>query len=357
MPTNRPASNGPSPLVTVVLPVFNGEKVVADAIRSIQAQTFQDWELVVLDDGSTDASLEVCRACATGDSRITVVCNEANSGLGEAMSRLVTMGSGKYIAVQEQDDISVPERLELEVEVLESKPRVALVSGIGAWLDDNLQIYSQFPGILAAGRQYPESSREMVKYLYLEQCKVVNAACMFRRSVLTAGPALFDGQARMSVDWQFFLRVAHHGQVFGIHKVLVRMRRGLGHQHLSGNKGLQFAEARRCIKIVYRDYRQCAGSPIRYWLYRRAMSSQLTLEGRYYGTFKGFRRLCHALSYDPANRRAWTSMIELSMRGLRKTWKSISSPGSRCGDLELPATRSAPMRPSPPGLDAEAYRQ
>jgi hypothetical protein len=108
----------------------------------------------------------------------------------------------------------------------------------------------------------------MLRYLYTEQCKVVNAACMFRRSLLAEIPGPFDEDARQSIDWQFFLHVAHKTSIFGLEKVLVRMRRGKHHRSVTKNRELRFREARRCIQHIYRCYRGVSTSPDNYRLYR-----------------------------------------------------------------------------------------
>ena len=128
------------PRVSVVLPVCNGAPYIERAIRSILAQTWQDWELLAVDDGSTDESFSLCQALATEDTRIRVFRNATNQGLARTMNGLVALARGRYIAVQEQDDVSHPERLAQEVEVLESRPDVGLVSGIAAWIDDDEQM-------------------------------------------------------------------------------------------------------------------------------------------------------------------------------------------------------------------------
>ena len=306
------------PRVSVVLPVYNGSKWIAEAIRSIQCQTFEDWRLYVIDDGSTDDSLTICHATAAGDDRITVDCNPSNIGLAKTMNRLVAASTGEYVAVQEQDDVSVPERLELEVEQLESQPDVGIVCGVAAWMDDTGTVFAHFPGILHRGEPYPQDTAGMVRYLYVEQCKIANATCMFRRSVCDGLAEPFDPDARMSIDWRFFLDVAHRHRVVGLSRVLTHMRRGSSHESLTRRKELQFREARRCIWRVYEHYRQDPGSPIDYWLYRRAMSTEMVLEGRYYGRVRGLVALMRAIVWEPTNRRAWRSARELIMRGVSK---------------------------------------
>ena len=304
--------------VSVILPVFNGQAFLRDAIESIRSQTFADWELIIIDDQSSDGSLEICRHYEAIDSRINVFTNEENLGLARTMNRLVSLARCKYVAIQEQDDISVPHRLAREVALLESDPGVGLVSGIAAWMNDRAEVSAYFPHLLQSGNQYPQTQREMVKYLYTDQCKVVNAACMFRRIITAGVDRPFDDDAKMSIDWQFFLHLAHRYRIFGIREVLVKMRRGHNHKSLTKDKELQFKEAKRCIETIYRRYKKDRGSPINYPLYRRAMATQNILEGRYWRGLKGWMKLIQAISYNPCDRQAWSSWIEMSFRALTK---------------------------------------
>lgn len=206
-----------------------------------------------------------------------------------------------------------------EVRLLESNPDVGLVSGVAAWIDDEGRIFAHFPGRLHRGEQYPESKRDLVTYLYIEQCKVVNAACMFRRMFLEEISGPFDEEARISIDWQFFLHIAHRFQIVGIPSVLVRMRRGQQHNHLTTKKDLQFREARRCINLIYEKYKDDKTSPINYQLYRKAMATELILEGRVWGRFRGLSRLIQAIFYDPLNYKIWSSIGESLSRTINRT--------------------------------------
>ena len=305
------------PIVSVVLPVYNGAKFVGDAIKSIKNQTFEDWELLIVDDGSNDESLEVCKIVSNGDPRIRIYSNEYNIGLAATMNKLVSMAKGEYIAVQEQDDISVAYRLEKEVEILKRDKDIGLVSGIAAWVDDDNRVFNYFPGILKRGLQYPQDKKEMVKYLYVEQCKVVNACCMFRRDVFDKVP-LFDEEANMSIDWQFFLHLANHYKIWGVNDVLVYMKRGNHHCSLTKKKKLQFQEGRRCISKIYQEYRYMELSPVNYLLFRKAMATQVTLEARNLGGLQGLLCNFRAVVYWPFSNYAWWSIFDFVKRALRK---------------------------------------
>lgn len=115
----RLIENSSKPLVSVVLPVYNGEEYLADAINSILVQTFSDFELIVIDDGSTDGSPKILKEYEHRDPRVLVVVRE-NRGLVTTLNDAIDIASGKWIARMDQDDIALPHRLERQLEWLGS---------------------------------------------------------------------------------------------------------------------------------------------------------------------------------------------------------------------------------------------
>ena len=302
------------------MPVYNGTATLEQAMDSILAQSFGDFEILIHDDGSTDDSARVIAELARRDRRVTASRSLANQGLGATMAHLAGLARGDYLAIQEQDDVSTPGRLEAELAVIEADAEIGLVSGIAEWCDEDGKRLRLFPGLLVHGGQYPRDNAAMVRYLYVEQCKVVNAGALFRRRVLSSPgvPVFFDPAARMSVDWQFFLRLAHGWACHGLPEVVVRMRRGSGHDSLTRQKELQFAEARRCIDLLYRELGNSPNSPINTRLYHLALATQLLLEGRYWGRTRGLGRLLRALRHDPLRAEIWRSLGELLGRAGQK---------------------------------------
>ncbi len=305
------------------MPVYNGAATLERALASILAQSFGDFEVLLHDDGSTDGSAELIAALLPRDSRLFASRFERNRGLGAAMAHLCAIARGEYLAVQEQDDVSPPDRLALEVALLDAEPEVGLVSGIAEWTREKDEVFRLFPGLLARGEQYPRDRAAMVRYLYVEQCKVVNAGAMFRRAALAASPdaavpVFFDPEARMSVDWQFFLRLAHGWRIHGLPRVVVRMQRDASRDSLTRRKDLQFAEARRCLRLLRDELAPSPASPIDARLYRRAMATQLLLEARHYGGRRGLGLLLASLLNDPWSAEAWRTLGAYPGRLLRR---------------------------------------
>jgi glycosyltransferase involved in cell wall biosynthesis len=309
------------PRVSVVLPVYNGANFIERAVRSIQSQTFQDWELLICDDGSRDDSLRICRALEAEDPRIHVFANPRNAGIAATLNRLLREARGEFYAIQEQDDSSVPERLEWEVAELDRHPEVGVVSGVAAWLGDDQKVFTHFPWFLYQGRPFPDVRKELIEFLFVQQSKIVNAAAMVRMSLVRDAGLRYDEGARMSVDFQFFVDAAHRMGVVGIPRVLVFMARGTHRESLTKHKELQYREAWRCLRILYERYRRDRTSPINLSLYRRAMAFQLRMEARFFGRLRGARRLAASLLLDPRDRDSWSTVQEfwgrLRQRALR----------------------------------------
>lgn len=120
--------------LSVGIPFYNNARTLADAIRSVFAQTFRDWELILADDGSADDSLEIARAVS--DPRVTVVSDGTNRGLSHRLNQITHLARGEYVARMDADDLMHPERLARQVQYLDANPRVDLVCTAAYTLDE-----------------------------------------------------------------------------------------------------------------------------------------------------------------------------------------------------------------------------
>jgi len=113
------------PRITIGIPIYNAEKTLPDALRSVFAQTFQDWELILIDDGSTDRSMPIAKSI--NDLRVQVVSDGKNKGLATRLNEIVSLAKGDYVARMDADDLMHPERIALQVEHLDAHPAVDVV--------------------------------------------------------------------------------------------------------------------------------------------------------------------------------------------------------------------------------------
>ena len=128
------------PKVTVLMPVYNGETYLGKAMDSILGQTFQEFEFLIINDGSTDGSVEVIKSYE--DPRIVLVENGENLGLIATLNKCIDLAQGKYIARMDQDDISLPERLGKQVAFMDAHPKVGVCGTWAKIIDDRGTVVS-----------------------------------------------------------------------------------------------------------------------------------------------------------------------------------------------------------------------
>jgi glycosyltransferase involved in cell wall biosynthesis len=117
------------PIVSVILPVYNDEIYLMESVSSILSQSYTLFELIIIDDGSNDATKEIIAQCLKLDSRVKVLTNELNSGIVVALNKGIKEARGKYIARMDSDDISLTNRLERQVAFLDSYSSISIVGG------------------------------------------------------------------------------------------------------------------------------------------------------------------------------------------------------------------------------------
>jgi glycosyltransferase involved in cell wall biosynthesis len=206
-----------SPTVSAIMPAYNAEHHLGDAIESILRQTFADWELIVVDDGSTDDTFRI--ASAYDDSRIMVVRLPANKGRGGARNEALRRANGKYIAICDADDISLPERFSREVDLLERRPDLDVVSGQVAMFWEN-----EAPRV--QGR-YPQSDAVIRERLERGRMGIANNVAMIRAECF----ARFGGYCEellRAEDLEFFMRIRRQCHFESLPDVLVHYRHEVG---------------------------------------------------------------------------------------------------------------------------------
>lgn len=201
-----------NPRVTVFIPVYNREHYIGEAIRSSLAQTFSDFELLVVDDGSTDRTREV--VASFGDPRIRLVCNEGNRGIPYTRNRGLELARGDYIALLDSDDASHPERLTRQVAFLDRHPDYAEIGSWGRAMDANGR---SLPAI-----QYRPVAPDDVKVEFLFRCAIKNRSVMGRTAILRAYGYRED-YARCQ-DYDMHVRIAREHRIGNLPQMLVRGR-------------------------------------------------------------------------------------------------------------------------------------
>ena len=108
-----------TPLVTVIMPVYNAERYMEQSIESIIAQTYQKWELLIVDDGSTDSSVQIMQEYCSRDRRIQMILSTGNEGVASARNKGIQAAKGEYIAFLDSDDLWKAEKLEIQIHYMQ----------------------------------------------------------------------------------------------------------------------------------------------------------------------------------------------------------------------------------------------
>ena len=196
--------------ISILMPVYNCALYLAEAIDSILNQTFTDFELIVLDDGSTDGSAEIAKSY--NDSRIVYHCNEKNLGLANNLNVGLRMAKGKYIARMDGDDISLPERLQTQFDYLESHPDIDLCSC-------GLQMFGTENTVWVR-----ESNPEAVKITMIFYSPVLHASSVWRREAFEKHNLYYDQNAFPAEDYDLWARAIFHCRLVNIPQVLYKYR-------------------------------------------------------------------------------------------------------------------------------------
>lgn len=176
-----------SPLVSIVSPTYNHGRYIADCIRSVQAQTYSNWEMIVVDDGSTDDTFAIAKSFAENDSRVQVF-TQNNVGilrLGETYNFALLQAKGKYIAVLEGDDVWLPEKLALQVPTLERDESAVLSWGQAFSSTADLSAdYHLHPTVQRSSSVFTNTPLKSASKDLLFTCFIPALTVMVRRSAL-----------------------------------------------------------------------------------------------------------------------------------------------------------------------------
>lgn len=186
------------PRVSVILTTYNRAHLVGRAIQSVLAQTFTDFELIVVDDGSTDNTRQVVAGIC--DSRLVYI-HQSNSGRSAARNRGLSRALGEFIAFLDDDDTYLPEKLAVQVTELEVRPDIDLI--VGGW-----QLVNQLGDVLQ--EIAPRRDLLLTVETWLFDCPFPHHAALFRKEAL-GGSIEFDRETEPAEDWDFWLRLASHG--------------------------------------------------------------------------------------------------------------------------------------------------
>jgi glycosyltransferase involved in cell wall biosynthesis len=201
------------PKITVLMTVYNGELHLREAIESILGQSFDDYEFLIIDDGCTDGSGEIIRSY--NDSRIRLIDNEGNFGQTRSLNHGLRLAKGEFIARQDADDISEPDRLARQVAFMERHRELALLGTAYTEID--------FHGTPIGCKLLPSDCMN-IRWSLLFFCPFVHSSVMLRRSSISGVMASYDEAYSYAQDYELWSRIAFRLPVANLTESLVRYR-------------------------------------------------------------------------------------------------------------------------------------
>ena len=239
----------PPPFVSVIIPAYNSAWCIVAALRSVLAQTFSDFEIIVVDDGSQDGTWE--RVAALADRRIKYYRQE-RSERSTTRNRAIELATGEWVAFLDADDLWLPEKLEKQVAAVQQYPQVVLVYSQSYSFSERNRETGEAQGfqtktILGSGRTYPS---DCLREFLLARFPVRTSTVMARRSTLLEIGG-FDPQFTNGEDWDVFIRLAQHGPVLYVEEPLAVYWLGSYRTHLE--RGLQYDWHHALLRVAEKN--------------------------------------------------------------------------------------------------------
>lgn len=223
------------PLISVIMPVYNTAKYLSQAIDSILNQNFIDFEFIIIDDCSTDGSLDIIKNYS--DERIILIENEINKGYVYGLNYALSFAKGKYIARMDSDDISLPHRFKRQFHLLENNAWVTICGSLMEKIHNSELI------------NYPTSHNE-IKVKFLENSCLAHPTVMFRKSFIIENNLIYDEYMTPAEDYDLWTKMATCNAFFlNIPERLVKYR--IHKNQISNVKEIQRIKNANKIKISY----------------------------------------------------------------------------------------------------------
>ncbi|PJG42966.1 glycosyl transferase family 2 [Acinetobacter tandoii] len=228
-------------LISVVLPAYNSELYIKEAIDSVLAQTFTNFELIILNDGSSDKTEEIILSFQ--DSRIIYVKNEQNLGLIGTLNKGMALAKGKYIARMDADDICLPERFAKQINFLEENPDYVICGTAAYRFLNNLTDKRAF---------YVPISDDNIRVRLFFNTGFIHPSVMFRTETIRIHNLSFSENYKYAEDYYFWMDLLQYGKGFNLKEKLLYYRVVGTSQTAVGNSNIE--ERKKIIGNIHRRY-------------------------------------------------------------------------------------------------------
>lgn len=202
-----------NPLVSVIMPTYNTEKYVVQAVKSILNQTYKNFEFIIVDDCSTDTTLSILKCFEKKDKRIILIQNKENLGVTRSLNKALESAKGKYIIRMDADDWAYPNRFELQVETMEKNPQVVVSGSYVEVCNSMLEtIYV---------RKYHRSDIDIRKHIF-RYSPFAHPATIWRTNILKK--ERYNEMLTTCQDYELYFRVGKFGKFLNLDKTLLKLR-------------------------------------------------------------------------------------------------------------------------------------
>ncbi len=283
------------PTISVIVPAYNAEKTILETITSVLNQTFTDFELLVINDGSTDRTLELLSTVK--DQRLKIF-SYPNGGVSVARNRGITHASGEFIAVLDADDLWTVDKLELQLAALQEHPEAGLAYSWAYYMDEQGKSIQPSEPVYFEGNVYAQ--------LLVNDFVVSCSNCLMRRQTIDS-VGEFDQEVAGAADWDYWLRVALQWPFVVVPKHQVYYRVSVG----SMQSNVEFME--RCnLRVIEKGFQ--AAPPEMQSLKNQSLANTYRYSAHLYLT-----RVASADGAKQAAQKLWMA-IRLYPRILRDSW-------------------------------------
>jgi glycosyltransferase involved in cell wall biosynthesis len=209
-----------NPLVSVIIPTYNNAALIEETINSVRAQTYQNLEIIVVDDGSTDKTAEVVTKLVKTDARVHYEKIE-NSFSPTARNIGFSLAQGEYVAVIDSDDLWPANKIEIQLEALKESPDAIVIGCVQRFVEDS-----------AEGKQYgaiscppSQQGNYIHNLLSMHNSQMVNLNTLFTKKSIICADGLWDPSIRTAHDWEVWIRLARKYRFIHINEVLQHYRK------------------------------------------------------------------------------------------------------------------------------------
>lgn len=233
-----------SPLVSVVIPVFNAAKYLPEALDSLLSQVYANLEFIAVNDASTDSSLSILNAYSKLDKRLKVYSNPKNLKISRTLNFAISKAKGKYIARMDADDIALPGRIEKQVAFLQAHPSVVIVGGQCKTIDINSK---------NIGRKLFPIKHEAIKEGLFTGNPIQHPSAIINRSLLPENFSWYNPTLPPAEDLDLFFRLGKYGQYANLPVFVLKYRQHLGSETFK-NPVYTFSLTQRVRRLAVKKY-------------------------------------------------------------------------------------------------------